>query len=421
MSKYIFDFLYQKIGNQIGAAALMGNLYVESKLEPTYLEGSYAKKYNLTGEEYTQIFDKITASEIDTFVHDGAGYGLAQWTYWSRKKSLWQYAQKKRKSVGDLDTQLGFLWEEIQTYKTVMEALTNAKSIREASDVVAKRYEKPEHLEEKYLQNRANYGQQFYDQFQIKMEVGGDEKMATYKEVVAKFLAKIDVIYNSNPRRREPGDGSDGYCDCIGLIIGAIRRMGLKWPGIHGSNYSARMETTNLAPIKSASDLEVGDVVYKAVPKGNSKWSLPTRYRSGGKYYNGDLNDYYHAGTVYSVNPLKIKHMSDKMRTDTKINVSNPWNYHGKLTRLINASSGTPTPDPDPVYKKAVVVAQSGGTVNLRAAATKNARIMVRVPLGSTVSVVQPGETWAKITWNKFTGYMMAEFLDIVGDGKGKY
>ena len=61
--------------------------------------------------------------------------------------------------------------------------------------------------------------------------------------------------------RREPGDGSDGYCDCIGLIIGAIRRMGLKWTGIHGSNWAARKEVEKLEKINSVNDLSVGDLV----------------------------------------------------------------------------------------------------------------------------------------------------------------
>ena len=68
----------------------------------------------------------------------------------------------------------------------------------------------------------------------------------TWTEVVNKFLEKVQVIKNLNPKRREPGDGSDGYCDCIGLVIGAVRRMGLKWTGIHGSNWAARKEFVKL-------------------------------------------------------------------------------------------------------------------------------------------------------------------------------
>lgn len=243
----------------------------------------------------------------------------------------------------------------------------------------------------------------------------------TYKEAVSKFIEKILIIFNSNPKRREPGDGSDGYCDCIGLIIGGIRRMGLKWPGIHGSNYAARNEITGLTPLTSQSQLEVGDVVLKAVPKGHSNWALPSRYHKGGKYYTGDLNDYYHAGVVTSLNPFQIRHMSSKMTIDTKINTYYPWNYKGKLTRLVTLAKEPATPAPSASMERAVLVAPSGSTVNLRQSPSKSARIMARVKLGTTITITKPGEVWAAVTWNGFNGYMMAEFLDIVGDGKGKY
>lgn len=245
----------------------------------------------------------------------------------------------------------------------------------------------------------------------------------TYAELVTRFMAKIDQIYNSNPKRREPGDGSDGYCDCIGLIIGAIRRMGYKWNGIHGSNYAARFETMNLKKITSQAELKVGDIVYKSVPNGNRNWALPSRYFQGGKYYTGDMNDYYHVGVVASVNPFTIKHMSSKMTTDTKVNVYNPWTYYGQSRILVKNASDEPdpAPTPEPAFTKAIVVAKQGKTVNMRSGPSKKDRIMVQIKLGETVTIVKPGEEWAQITYNKFTGYMMAEFLDIIGDGKGKY
>jgi len=251
----------------------------------------------------------------------------------------------------------------------------------------------------------------------------------TYAEVVKKFLAKVLIIFNLNPKRREPGDGSDGYCDCIGLIIGAIRRMGLKWTGIHGSNWAARKEFYKLEPINSVSDLEVGDVVLKGCPPSKKGWDLPARYRKGGKYYNGDLTDYYHAGVVDSVSPLQIRHMASRMTIDTKLNhnKNSVWNYHGKLRLLVNAAGGhlpVPILDPDTPTSgcQAVVVAKTGGTVNLRKKPTSAVwNVIKRVPLLTTVEILEPGEKWAKIKYGNLTGYMMAEFLDIIGDGKGEY
>ena len=240
----------------------------------------------------------------------------------------------------------------------------------------------------------------------------------TWDQVIKLFISKILEIFNSNPKRREPGDGSDGYCDCIGLIIGAIRRMGLKWTGIHGSNWAARKEVEKLEKINSVNDLSVGDLVLKGCDQNTKGWALPSRYRKGGKYYNGDLTDYYHAGAVESVNPLRIRHMSSKMTIDTKLG---KWNYHGKLTILVKAAGGvTPTPVPTS-GSQAYVVAQSGSTVNLRKTPSLKGALIMRIPLGTIVNIISPGEEWCKITYGSKTGYMMAKFLDIVGDGKGQY
>lgn len=162
--KTIWDFLYEKIGNPYGVAALMGNLYVESHLNPKDLQGSYARKFGMTDDQYTAAVDNGSYAK-DKFVRDSAGYGLAQWTYWSRKASLYDFAKNHGKSIGDLGMQLEFLWSEIQSYKTVVEAMKTGSNIREISDVICKRYEKPTNQSEGYLQNRANYGQSYFNKY----------------------------------------------------------------------------------------------------------------------------------------------------------------------------------------------------------------------------------------------------------------
>ncbi len=74
---------------------------------------------------------------------NGAGYGLAQWTYHSRKKALLDFARAAGASIGDLTMQLDFLWKELQGYSSVMNALRTAVSVRTASDAVLLGYERP--------------------------------------------------------------------------------------------------------------------------------------------------------------------------------------------------------------------------------------------------------------------------------------
>ena len=60
--------------------------------------------------------------------------------------------------------------------------------------------------------------------------------------ILEAFIAQVEAIAQASPVYRLGGDGSDGTCDCIGLVIGAIRQAGGAWMGTHGSNYAARYE-----------------------------------------------------------------------------------------------------------------------------------------------------------------------------------
>ena len=136
----IWNFLYSKIGNKFGTAGLMGNLYAESALKPTNLQDSFESKLGYNDESYT---DGVDSGRYSNFIHDSAGYGLAQWTFWSRKHELLQYAREQKASIGDLEMQLNFLYKELQGYTNVWKILKNAKSVKEASDIVLHKYEAP--------------------------------------------------------------------------------------------------------------------------------------------------------------------------------------------------------------------------------------------------------------------------------------
>lgn len=139
--KKIWDYLLAKIGNEYGVAGLMGNLYAESVLRSNNLQQTYEKSLGYIDATYTAAVDN---GSYTNFVRDSAGYGLAQWTYWSRKEKLLNFANEAKKSIGDCQMQLDFLWYELsKNYKSTLEVLKNATSVKEASDVVLHKYEAP--------------------------------------------------------------------------------------------------------------------------------------------------------------------------------------------------------------------------------------------------------------------------------------
>lgn len=160
--KTIWNFLTGKGLNAYAVAGIMGNLYAESGLMPNNLQNAYNNKLGKTDAEYTAAVDN---GSYGNFVKDSAGYGLAQWTYWSRKQALLNHAKQAGVSIADLNMQLGFLWEELQGYTAVMDTLKKAGSVRAASDAVLTGYEKPADQSETAKKKRAEYGEGYYKKY----------------------------------------------------------------------------------------------------------------------------------------------------------------------------------------------------------------------------------------------------------------
>lgn len=162
----IWDFLIGKGLNKYAAAGLMGNLYAESGLNPQNLQNSFEKKLGMNDAQYTQAVD---SGSYTNFATDSAGYGLAQWTYHTRKQSLLHYARSTGQSIGALSMQLAFLWQELQGYTAVINTLKNASSVRMASDAVLAGYEKPADQSEAVKAKRASFGQVYFDKYAGKI------------------------------------------------------------------------------------------------------------------------------------------------------------------------------------------------------------------------------------------------------------
>lgn len=159
----IWNFLKGKGLNACGAAGLMGNLFAESGLNPCNLQNTYEKKLGLTDAEYTAAVD---SGSYTGFVRDSAGYGLAQWTYWSRKEALLDYVKAAKTSIGDLETQLCFLFKELsEGYSSVLAVLKTATSVRQASDAVLLKYERPTNQSDSVQRKRAGFGMTYFKKY----------------------------------------------------------------------------------------------------------------------------------------------------------------------------------------------------------------------------------------------------------------
>ena len=217
-----------------------------------------------------------------------------------------------------------------------------------------------------------------------------------------KFLRGVDEIIDGKPVYKSGGDGRAGECDCIGLIIGAIRRAGGEWRGTHGSNYAARNEMQSL---ESSPRLEIGMAMYKYYAPGESGWNLPAAYAN-----HPDQNDYYHVGTVLSVSPLKIAHCTSwsggsGIKIDTVIG---KWRKGGRLKKVDYAAE-PPQEGVDTVT----------GYINLpptsnvfhRISPSNGSQWYGRINGGEAVEIVSDSGEWTRVRYGGNDGDVMSKFI----------
>ena len=123
----------------------------------------------MSDEEYTAAVD---SGEYQEFASDGAGYGLCQWTWWKRKEGLYNFAKETNRSVGDLTLQLEYLWYELtEDYPAVLNALSIASSVRDASNAMLFQFEKPADQSGAVQRKRAEFGQTYLDRYALPFMV----------------------------------------------------------------------------------------------------------------------------------------------------------------------------------------------------------------------------------------------------------
>ena len=218
---------------------------------------------------------------------------------------------------------------------------------------------------------------------------------------ISQFVESVRRIADSRPVYRTGGTGADGTCDCIGLVMGALKK---EYP-LHSTNYFARFQTRNLQPIAGADALRIGDLLYKARA---DQGGLNERYLTGGRYDTGDRMDYYHAGVVLETDPLLIVHCT---QTDDANGIAfdrkaDGWDYAGQ-------PADVEPEQPETQGWEAVVRAGSGSSVNLRSGPSITAARLSRIPLDTAVRVLKENGEWAQIrTPDGRTGYMMKRYLN---------
>ena len=151
----------------VGACAMGGNMMAESGMKANIAQRGMT---SLTDEQYTAAADAGTIS----FIADGVGYGLCQWTYHTRKADLWNFAKDRGKSVGDEDMQVQFCIDELQNdFPALWEYLCETHDAYKATDRICKEYERPA---VNNIETRYKYAQELYKEYGETIAAGASPR-----------------------------------------------------------------------------------------------------------------------------------------------------------------------------------------------------------------------------------------------------
>lgn len=155
----------------IAACAMGGNMICESNMQADIAQRGMT---TLTDAQYTAAAD---SGAID-FAHDAVGYGLCQWTYFTRKQRLLEYARSVGASVGDETMQVNFCLKELRgEYPALWEYLKAAQDLYGAAARICKEYERPA---VNNIADRAGAGNALYMQYGSRLDAiaAGDTETA---------------------------------------------------------------------------------------------------------------------------------------------------------------------------------------------------------------------------------------------------
>ena len=182
-------------------------------------------------------------------------------------------------------------------------------------------------------------------------------------------------------------NGTVLFFDCRGFIYWLYKQIGITISGAGAtSQYNDNNNWAEKGPIKNMPKDTVCCVYRYDSDTGKMEHVL---------LYDGQGNYIHCSGEVKKVPMSKYK--------ATHYAIPKGFNKEG---------GGSPMPTPEPsVQSTAVVYAENGRPVKMRAKPTTTCKTYWDIPCGTVVDVIKPGKEWTQISNGIHSGYMMSQFL----------
>ena len=202
--KTVWNYLKKQGLTDEGTAGLMGNLQAESNIQSVIYENIYKPKLGFTDQQYV---DKVNDGTYTNFVNDKAGFGLAQWTFYTRKQALYDRCQG---DIGNLNCQLEYLMYEFETdFKSILSVLKSSNDLSACTLKVMIEFENPEDQSQARKDYRIQLARNIYNDFKgitpppetgkTYVVAAGDTLFAIAKKFGTTVQALVNLNNISNP------------------------------------------------------------------------------------------------------------------------------------------------------------------------------------------------------------------------------
>ena len=149
----VYNYLVSKGFSPQGAAGIMGNLQQESNFRADNVQNGMG----YSDEDYVNGIKNGSISR-DSFINDSRGFGIAQWTYPTRKAALYDYLGPE--NIDSLSGQLDFMIEEMGSGLT-----SDMKNASSASQAAAEFHNVYERSADANTSTREGYASNIYNKY----------------------------------------------------------------------------------------------------------------------------------------------------------------------------------------------------------------------------------------------------------------
>lgn len=305
------------------AASIMGCMYAESgcdsiRIQGDVISGTYSKEYTAkVNSKSISKADFVNGTQYPEYHMTGAGYGLCQWTFSTRKANLYASTVESGTGIENITRQTIFCVNEIfnrtsTTFINIEPIITNPSSTREQiCDTIFRYYElidlsgRPEATIQSQSRMRQMYANEIYSKYSGTVPIGENATTSQLKiNAVIDNLVNVALGEYNKRVKEEPANSNNvkyntwfyngavsgsNYPWCMAFVQWCLNQVGI--PAFRTASCSAFWLYTNPS--------DVGNKISPADLRINNSQLQKGDIALFGKAYNqNDDNDFDHVGII---------------------------------------------------------------------------------------------------------------------------